>query len=550
LEPTTGPANLQWSIVAISPPASVIAALRDTSTPGTAMVCRLHPGRKEAVDRRDDLGIYVETARPFPRGRVRVEPKPLTNPKAEQSPHGEDSVDRPSIIETKRRYIQQRAQQLLERVDHMDDEELRWIVRVFADCLAPEQRQAFLGAYSEHWPAEERRRFVPSFMQRYTRVALDALERAGAGREGSLAALTDEDLQSMSMAEKWLPLADEPDGLSSDQLRRELARLFMCKSYDLFHDAGLSEAAVEYPAYYQVREALEACPAASIAELVELVVQSAARLRSRTPQDVEVALGQIRQAISQCLGIVIPPDQLFAGQMVRLPLDHSDQPPEPAVAEAVRALGDLPEVDLPTALLIVADLMTQQEVEKHLLPLQRKYRSIAEVPGEELQTLVARLWARLGDRRLTDFAERYRSGRMIAERKVAPEVWNLLPRDEQLTILERDNRSMDLGQTARHLAKILFSFQYDMLFDVSFHVALLRSPRYHQLIRRLAGPGAGPETPRLEALTRTVTRQMHGLEALAPEARRVGLQEIRAVIAAALDIPDDLTYPAGKEGRA
>jgi hypothetical protein len=35
-----------------------------------------------------------------------------------------------------------------------------------------------------------------------------------------------------------------------------------------------------------------------------------------------------------------------------------------------------------------------------------------------------------------------------------------------------------------------------------------------------------------------------------PEARPAGLQEVRAVIAAALGLPDDLTYPAGKEGRA
>jgi hypothetical protein len=109
---------------------------------------------------------------------------------------------------------------------------------------------------------------------------------------------------------------------------------------------------------------------------------------------------------------------------------------------------------------------------------------------------------------------------------------------------------MDPGQVARHLIKIFFSFQYDTLFDVGFHVGLLRSPRYHSLLRRLTGPEAASETLRVETLTRTVTRQMHNLGALAPEARRAGLQQIRALIAAALDLPDDLTYSAGKEGRA
>jgi hypothetical protein len=468
----------------------------------------------------------------------------------EQSTPGEGRVNHPSPIESKRQDIQKRAHELLKRVNRMDDEELRWTVRVFADCLPLEQRFACLGAYSEHWPVEERRRFVPGFIQSYTQAALDALERAASTRRAGLAALTDEDLQAMSAAEKWSLLAGDPGGLSSDQLRRELARLFMCKSHDLFHDVGLSEAAVEYPAYHQMREALEAHPDSFISELVQCVVQSADRLLSRRPLDVEAALTQIRETISQRLAIVIPPDKLFAGQMVRLPLTDPDQGLEPGSAEANGALGDQPEVDLPTALLVVTDLMTQREVEEHLFPLQRKYRSIAEVPVEELRTLIGRLWGRLGDRRLTDFAERYRSGRMVAERKVAPDVWKLLPREEQLAILERDNRSMDPGQAARHLAKIFFSFQYDTLFDVGFHVALLRSPRYHQLVRRLAGAEARPRALFLETLIRTVTRQMHDLEARAPETRRAGLQEIRAVIAGILDLPDDLTYPAGKEGRA
>jgi hypothetical protein len=40
------------------------------------------------------------------------------------------------------------------------------------------------------------------------------------------------------------------------------------------------------------------------------------------------------------------------------------------------------------------------------------------------------------------------------------------------------------------------------------------------------------------------------LEAMSPEARPAGLQEVRSVIATALGLPHDLTYPAGKEGRA
>ena len=459
-------------------------------------------------------------------------------------------MDRRTRIAAKRRYIRQRAQDLLGRLGGMDDEELRWTIRVLADCLAPPQRADCLGPYDERWPIEKRRRILARFIERYTRLALDALGRTESVDGGGLSALTDEDLQGMSLAEKWLRVADDPAGLRPDQFRREVARLFMCKSYDLFHDVGLSEAAVEYPAYHRVRDALETQPDGVVAELVGAVVRQAERLKSRTRRDVEVALIRIREAISRTLGIVVPADRLFAGQMLRLPVDHPERPEESAGPDPTRALWDMPGADLTTAFLMVADLMTQREVEEHLLPLRRQYRSIADVPGPELRALLTRIWALLGDRRLTDFAERYRSGRMVAGRKVAPEIWGLLPEPEQLAILVRDNRTMEVGQAARHLAKIFFSFQYEMLFDTGFHVDLLRSPRYQQVVRQLTACESGAEARRLAVLTETVTRQMLELEAMAPEARRTRLQEIRALIAAALDFPDDLTYPARREGRA
>ena len=459
-------------------------------------------------------------------------------------------MDRDTRIAAKRRYIRQREQDLLSRVVRMDDEELRWTVRVFADCLAPQQRAECLGPYDERWPMDRRRRLVAGFIQRYTQLALDALERAAAAGPAGLAALTDEDLQGMSLAEKWLRVAHEPTGLRPDQLRRELARLFMCKSNDLFHDAGLSEAAVEYPAYQRVRDALETQPDALIADLVALVVGQSVHLQSRVQAEVDTALRRIRDAIGQRLGVAIPADRLFAGQMSRLPLDHADQSTEPASAERARALWEMPGVDLSTAFLMVADLMTEREVEEHLLPLRRQFRSIADVPGPELRALLVRIWTLLGDRRLTDFAERYRSGRLIAEPKVAPEVWNALPQPERLAILERDNRTMDVGQAARHLARIFFSFQYDTLFDALFHVDLLRSPRYQQVVRRLTACESGAEARRLAVLNGAVTRQMLELESLVPAMRRTRLQEIRTLIAATLDLPDDLTYPARREGRA
>ena len=460
-----------------------------------------------------------------------------------------------SRIESQRRFIQQRAKELVDRVDRMDDEELRWTVRLFADCLSPEQRTAHLGAYSEYWTVDQLRRFVPIFLREYTDLALEDL-KAKEGTQGTrLADLTDEELQSMSLAEKWYLLAKDPGGLRPDQLRRELARLFMCKSYDLFHDTGLSEAAVEFPAYHRVREALEARPDAVAEFLFRIVLERAERLSDGTPDDVEAALAEIREVMGRTLGILVPVDQLFAGQMVKLPLERPDEIPEAVPPESGATAAGMSPEELGTAFLVLTDLMSLREWEEYVLPLQRQYRSIAEIPPDDLRALLPRLSARMGDRRITDFAERYRSGRMVAERKVDPAIWEMLPTPERLAILERDNRTMDIAQAARHLAKIFFSYHYDMLFDAGFHVDLLRSPRYQGLVNRLISnsPGDSEREPagrRVEELTQAVTRMMLDLETMPSEARPVRLQEIRAVIATALGLPDDLTYPASKEGRA
>jgi len=464
-------------------------------------------------------------------------------------------VEPHSKIESQRRFIQQRAEQLLARVDRMDDEELRWTVRVFADCLSPEQRKENLGAYSEHWPVDQLRGFVPTFIQHYTNLALEELKTKVGGQGSRLAELTEEELQSMSLAEKWHLLAKDPGGLRPDQSRRELARLFMCKSFDLFHDSGLSEAAVEFPAYHRVREALERQPDPIVDDLMQMVLLRIQRLGKESPEEVEAALAEIREAIGRALGILVPVDRLFAGQMVKLPLEPPDEIPEALPQDQRSSLAGMSAEDLATTFLVLTDLMSLREWDEYLLPFRRRYRSVAEIPPEDLGAFLPRLSGWMGDRRITDFAERYRSGRMVAERKVDPSVWEMLPFPERLAILERDNRTMDIVQTVRHLAKILFSYRYDMLFDTGFHVDLLRSPRYQDLVNQLidrspSRPVQQAKGRPLEELTQTVTRMMLQLETHPPEGRPAGLQEIRAMIAAALGLPGVLTYPAGKEGRA
>ncbi|MBF8298462.1 MAG: hypothetical protein HW395_1119, partial [candidate division NC10 bacterium] len=63
-------------------------------------------------------------------------------------------------IEPQRRYIQSRAEDLLGRVESMTDEELRWTVRLFADCLDPTEREGMLRGYNEYLRLEDLQRFV------------------------------------------------------------------------------------------------------------------------------------------------------------------------------------------------------------------------------------------------------------------------------------------------------------------------------------------------------------------------------------------------------
>jgi hypothetical protein len=457
-----------------------------------------------------------------------------------------------SRIEIQRRYIRRRAKDLLGRVEQMDDEELRWIVRLLADCLTPQQRAAHLGNYTEHWSLHQLRRFIRTFVPRYTTLALKDLRVKAAHRGTRLAGLTEEDLQSLSLGEKWDLLAKDPHGLRVDQLRRELARLFMCKSHELLHDTGLSQAVVEYPAYHRIREALEAMPDAAVADLTRRILEQANALLHGTAAEVEATLVKVREAVGQAAGVRIPVDQLFAGQMVKLPLEHPDRVPGLDPSDTVGGLAaESSEEEMANALLVLMDLMNLREWEEQLLPLQDRYGSPAAIPPEDLRQISGRM----GDRRITDFADRYRSGRMLADRKVDPTVWELLPVQERLAMLERDNRAMDLAQTVKHLVKILFSFQYEMLFDSGFHTDLLRHPSYQQLVSRLVESirltaVSATEGRRWEELTQTVTRKMLELETVAPEARPGRLQEIRTVIATALGLAAELTYAAGREGRA
>ncbi|MBI3781125.1 MAG: hypothetical protein HY278_08740 [candidate division NC10 bacterium] len=457
-------------------------------------------------------------------------------------------MDEHPRIEPQRQYIRARAEDLLRRTESMTDEELRWTVRLFADCLDPTERDELLRGYNEYLHIEDVQRFVSGFIPRYTERALADLEAKRLTDGSRPDELTDEELQSMSLAEKWELLERHPAGLTGYKLRRELARLFMCGNYDLYHDSSLSESAVEFPIYHQVQERLMALQEDLVLKLAAKVQEMTAGLDCLPPQEAEGVLARIRSVIGEAIDVHQPLESLVAGRMAKLPLVA-----EPTTAELAayvkEAIGTMTPEELKRSLFVLLDLMTLEELRRDLSPLQGRYPSVHDIPAEILVGLVPTLAAKLGDRHLCDFADRYREGRMLAMPPVGDEVWSRLPMDDRLKLLEQDNDRMDLAQISRHLAKIFLSPEYQRLFDPEAQLGTLESQGYQQLVGKLLLELGRPEEGRrLRALNRVISRMMLEAEATLEADREERLLQIRKVIGTALDLPDEQIF-AGRKGR-
>jgi hypothetical protein len=449
-------------------------------------------------------------------------------------------------IEPQRAYIRARANELLNRVESMSDEELRWTVRLFADCLEPSEREGLLRGYNEYLRLEDLQQFVTTFIPRYTERALADLEAKRMTDGSSLDDLTDEELQSMSLAEKWRLLEGRPGTLTGYKLRRELSRLFMCGNFELYHDPSLSESSVEFPIYHQVQERLMALSEERIARLAAQVQELIAGLDRQAPDEADQILGRVRRAIGEAVDVREPLESLVGGRMAKLPLVTEPTTAE-LPAEVKAAISTMTPEELTRSLFVLIDLMTLDELRRELSRFQGEYRSLRAIPPEVLAALVPALAAKLGDRGLCDFAYRYRAGRMLATPPVGDQVWRLLPIEERLRLLDEDNERMDLAQISRQLAKIFLSLEHGHLFDPAAQLAIIESDAYQRLVSKLLLEFGRPEEGRhLRELNRVVGRMMLDAEAAPDAERERRFLEVRKVIGTALDLPDDHIFPKRK----
>ncbi len=438
-------------------------------------------------------------------------------------------MEEQSRIAPQRRYVERRAEELTERIPFMAETDLRWTVRVLRDCLPPAAQKQMLSRYSEHLELHQMRHVVQDFVADYTQHALDALETKRFAPGGSLRDLTDEELQAMSAAEKWDLLQEQASALQPHQLRTELARLFMCLNFDLFHDPGLGEAAVEFNAYLDLVERLRGASDSAIELLKERALGSLRDLDLRDPPAVEAALAPLREAIGRSAGFAPPFDPLFGERMARWPPAAPAQLPEVLDPQVTAAVEGMNLQQLRTSLRVLVELMGLEEQGRALESIRASYRSLADIPPAVLATLLPRLSMRLGDRNICDFALRYRSGRLWAHERINPDVWKLLPFNDKFMLLETDNEAMDPLQAARHLARLLLTERYELLFDPAYQIGLSQEPVYQRVLDR--GMRELGNLDELKSLNRQVSRMMLELEEMVPEGERPGrFPEIREII--------------------
>lgn len=437
------------------------------------------------------------------------------------------------------RQLEEREQDLLEGLDDMGLDELRWTVRYLADSLSGERWQTMLAGYQEHLAVDRTRAFLERLVRECTQLAILDLEAKRGAAADRLQGLTDTDLQNMSAMEKWEMIAAEPRGPDPVRLARELARLALCFQVDLLYDPTLARAVIEFPGYFQLQEALWRLSPDEIHSLSDLAAGEIPALKGIPAADVPERLAQVRQQIARAAGFPSPLEAHLGESMERLPREFfppgvpEEESPD-QIAEAAKRLEGLSPHELRLNLQVLADKLSLQEFQEMVGPHRGKYPSLGQMPVEALRHLVATLTLHLGDRNTCDFIHRYRTGKLVAFPRVSAEVWNLLPQEDRLRLLEQDNAAMDLAQVARHLARILLSHEYQMLHDEAVQMDLITSASYQDLVHRLIQLGDGNGQSTLLALNQAVTRMTLAMESAPREGRAEALEHIRRAIGRAL----------------
>jgi hypothetical protein len=175
-------------------------------------------------------------------------------------------------------------------------------------------------------------------------------------------------------------------------------------------------------------------------------------------------------------------------------------------------------------------------------PFLERYPSFFEMPSKGLRELIVAVAEAIEDRAITYFIERYGTGRMAMTNAVDYIVWKLMPEEERLGALRRDNERMDSAMMARHLARFLLSETEADLSDAGKQITLLTDPKYvgghGEILTRLGAVAGGERIKRLYDAVTVLSVRMAGQRG---EEREAAYQAIRETIADAAGDPGATT---------
>jgi len=453
-----------------------------------------------------------------------------------------------SYVALVRRRLEDRGDNIVGNLERFQEPQLRFTMRIFGDCLDEETHGRMFAGYSEHMAEQELRAFAADFVPAYTAYAIAELEeRKKDGERYEPPFLTQEEHQEMAVREKWPRIAEHLDGVTPLQLRREVARAAMLFLPGMLSDPGFNEGVLEFSLYFDLLRRLRSVSETQLRDTAgEIAPRIAAAVAAPSEGERVAMLREIRTVAATAAGLPADPETLLGPPMEKYP---REVPPEHRLRELKNTLAAMSLKDLRLTALVHLDLLTVEETRRIVLPFLATYPSFYEMPSKGLRELILAVAAGVDGRSITYFVERYGAGWLAMTKPVDYIVWKLMPEEERVDALRRDNERMDAAMMARHLARFLHSESERDLSDAGKQIALLTDARFvadHGAI--LARLGAEDGGTRIKRLYDTVTLSSVRMAGLRGEERESAYQAVRGMIADAAGVSAAITEEGEKDG--
>ncbi len=441
-----------------------------------------------------------------------------------------------SYVELVRQRLEDRTANLLANLEELPEAQLRFTMRIFGDCIDEETAKGMFAGYSEHLSEGELRNFAKTFVPAYTGYAIAELEdKKKEGERFDPPFLTQEEYQEMAVREKWHRIADRIDQVAPVQLRREIARAALLFRPYMLSDPGFNEGVLEFSLYFELLEGMRLQPEGRLREAAAEIAREIARaVEAGATEAGELLLKKVRGMAGSVAGLSADAETLLGPRMEKYP---REVPPEYRLRELRNRLSAMPLKELRLSAMVHFDLMNAGETRRIAAPFFDRYPSFFEMPSKGLRELIVAIADAVGDRSLLSFIERFGSGQMAMTKPVDYSVWKLMPEEERLALLRRDNERMDSAMMARHLARFLLSESERELSDAGKQISLLTDPAFVEghggILKRLGGD----EEERIRRLYDDVTVRSVRMAGLRGADREAAYREIRERIGVQTGIP-------------